>query len=829
MVNRSRPGKRVVADARGTLRIVRALRAHEHSTAAGLIALLVLAYLSPALLGGKVLAANTFLSVSPPWAAAGAPRSFNPEHADAAMLYYPWDLLARQLLHAGVFPAWNPYALAGTPLFANPQIAWLSPFQLPLWLLPFHYGLGFAAALRLWTAGFGTYLLVRELRLGFWPALVAAVGYTLCAFNVIFLENGVFVSVSALLPWALWLVERIGREARGADGLALAAVVAGIQTGGHPGTQVHVLGATVLYAVVRGATRAGPPAAARVRGAGLVAVAVVVGTLVAAVVLLPAQETSRETLGATLRANGGNAIFPGSSMPFGVIRTVLFPDWWGRLADIPANLPRAAYRERTLYAGSAALVLALVALASSGAWRRKAPFALLGAVGLAVVLRAPLIRPLVVHLPFFDRVQNQRMALWLELAVCVLAAFATRDLLDGAISWRRVWTVVGSVVAMTAIALSSLKLSGRVLAEARHVFFDRSLEASPSALAAASVAWSIVFVAGLVAVLAMAWRAPRMRAGAGVLIALVVALDAFHFGHGYQSFRPASAVLPKHAPAIGFVQRHVGDGRIAAIAPAFPEDSPTDYGLRDVRGADPPFPTERFHRLWQLMGGIQPWAVEALFPNSPKVLGLLGARYIMTGPEAVTRVPGTRVAYRGPDAIVYANARAVPRAFVPARVEVAEDEEAELATLADPTFDARHDAVVRRDELRGVAAADLARPAGTVRVVTERNAEVVLLAAMRRPGVVVLDDQIAPGWRVRVDGRPRRALRADVVLRGVAVPAGRHRIVWSYDVPGLRAGALLSGIGVLTMLAWGGWLLTLRRRAARSRGARARRARPRRR
>jgi uncharacterized membrane protein YfhO len=78
----------------------------------------------------------------------------------------------------------------------------------------------------------------------------------------------------------------------------------------------------------------------------------------------------------------------------------------------------------------------------------------------------------------------------------------------------------------------------------------------------------------------------------------------------------------------------------------------------------------------------------------------------------------------------------------------------------------------------------------------------------------VLDDAWARGWSVTVDGRPARALRADVVMRGVTVPAGTHEIVWRYRVPGLRTGALLSGLGLLTLLGWGGWLLRSRRRAA---------------
>jgi uncharacterized membrane protein YfhO len=77
----------------------------------------------------------------------------------------------------------------------------------------------------------------------------------------------------------------------------------------------------------------------------------------------------------------------------------------------------------------------------------------------------------------------------------------------------------------------------------------------------------------------------------------------------------------------------------------------------------------------------------------------------------------------------------------------------------------------------------------------------------------VLDDAWASGWSVTVDGRPARELQADVVMRGVVVPAGEHEIVWSYRVPGLRAGLLLSALGLLELAAWSGALLARRRRA----------------
>jgi hypothetical protein len=145
-------------------------------------------------------------------------------------------------------------------------------------------------------------------------------------------------------------------------------------------------------------------------------------------------------------------------------------------------------------------------------------------------------------------------------------------------------------------------------------------------------------------------------------------------------------------------------------------------------------------------------------------------------------------------------------------VQVADDEDAELTGVTEAGFDPRRDAVVRADELN--AAVDVPRlggDGGSARVVREHNAEVVLRATLARRGVVVLDDTWGPGWSVEVDGRPARALQANMVLRGVVVPAGAHEIVWRYRVPGLRLGAALSALGLLVALGWGSVLMVRRR------------------
>ena len=801
MVSRSLRGRRATA-ARSTgggrrttlsqARVVRALAAHEHRTAAGLLALAVLAYLWPALVQGHVLAPSALLYLEPPWqslAPRGVERWINGDLGDVPLAYYAWDVLARRLIHAGTFPAWNPYAFGGTPLWANSQVAWLSPFSLPLWLLPLNYGLGVAAALKLWVAGFGTYLLARELRLGFWPGIVAGVSFALCSFNVVWLSYGVFVSVVALAPWALLLVERILRRGRASEGLLLAGVLTMALTSGHPGTQVHLLAATVLYALARAAV-AREPSGWLTRGARLALVGggIAVALLTAAVVLLPAELASHDTVGAAARAHGAPR-FAGSRMPFDVARSVLFPDWWGRPSEgVFAGPGPAGYRERTFYAGAAALVLALVALLASGGWRRKGPFALLGFLGLAITLRLPGLQRLTTHTPGFDRVQNSRIYWWLLLAVALLAGFGLRAVLDARGRLGRAWIALGvALVAGIAGVAASRPASGAWSAALQHAV-HRTRTSDPTVLALASALYWLLLAAALAAIVLLVRLRPRHGGVAAALVAAVLALDLLHVAHGYEPIGPASVVIPPPTPAIAYLERHRDAGRIAGIA-SVRADWPTVYGLRDVRGSDAPLPSLRFFRLWRLMDpASNPYGLETLTELSPRILGLLGARWLLLPPGAQARLPGLRRTYEGADATIYENRLVAPRAFVARTTRIASGAAEEFATLEEPQFDPRREATVRAGELGG--APPTGASGGAARVVRENNTSVTLRATLADRGLVVLGDTWAPGWSVQVDGRQAHALPANAVLRGVVVPAGAHEIAWRYRVPGLRSGML---------------------------------------
>jgi uncharacterized membrane protein YfhO len=46
---------------------------------------------------------------------------------------------------------------------------------------------------------------------------------------------------------------------------------------------------------------------------------------------------------------------------------------------------------------------------------------------------------------------------------------------------------------------------------------------------------------------------------------------------------------------------------------------------------------------------------------------------------------------------------------------------------------------------------------------------------------LILTDLIYPGWTVTVDGAPADPQVVEGLYRGVAVPAGAHSVIWSYQ------------------------------------------------
>lgn len=65
-----------------------------------------------------------------------------------------------------------------------------------------------------------------------------------------------------------------------------------------------------------------------------------------------------------------------------------------------------------------------------------------------------------------------------------------------------------------------------------------------------------------------------------------------------------------------------------------------------------------------------------------------------------------------------------------------------------------------------------------------------------RPGVLTSSIPYSTGWSVKVNGKKATTLRTNQAFLGVYLPAGTHHVTFSYELPGIKLGVLLSLIGL---------------------------------
>ena len=168
--------------------------------------------------------------------------------------------------------------------------------------------------------------------------------------------------------------------------------------------------------------------------------------------------------------------------------------------------------------------------------------------------------------------------------------------------------------------------------------------------------------------------------------------------------------------------------------------------------------------------------------------------------------------------LVLRNSRAQPRAWLVAEVESVDGEEAlrRIAGESPTEFDPRRTALLEVEpaELPRLPGGELA--AGSVARVVEYGAN-ALTVETESPtaALLVVSEMFYPGWEAEVDGRGARIHLTDYLLRGVSVPAGRHRVEMRYRSTAARNGAIISALSLGCLFA----LALLTRRSRRRRGA----------
>jgi hypothetical protein len=298
----------------------------------------------------------------------------------------------------------------------------------------------------------------------------------------------------------------------------------------------------------------------------------------------------------------------------------------------------------------------------------------------------------------------------------------------------------------------------------------------------------------------------RPSAFAAVALALV-ALDLFRAGMGATPAIDADAARQPTTPGLERLRsggRFVGLERPLGPSPVIPNMA-LRWNLHDARSYDLPV-DRRYDTLWRraIKTGPPtetPTTAAVLSERALPALRLMSVTQVAQDP-ADPRIgqPRLPMSYDGSDLRIYANPGAMPRAGVVGAQTVVAGEDAELDAVLDTGFDGRR-ALVTSTRLPGVPARAASAPAGRARIVSERDEDLVVEAAARRPAALVVTDLHYPGWRATVDGEGVPLHRVDYLLRGVTLPAGHHRVEFSYEPGSWRIGWIVSVAALLALIA----------------------------
>lgn len=809
--------------------------------AVGLL-VLIMAYFWPVVLMGRtLLPTDHVFYYDPVWHsfATEGGRASNPRQLDIVAQFYPYMQFSHDAIRQGVFPLWNPHYLSGHQYFAGFQPALLFPLNWFFFLGDPKAAFGLTAILRLWLAALFTYAYLREVKVGFWGALVGAITFSLSGYFVVRLHY-TMANAQIWLPLLLWFTERMIKRPRLWWVPLCGAVVCVQLLAGHPETSQSLGLVWGLYALYRLANTARDKENvwSVLKPASLLMLSAALGIMLAAVQWIPFVDLlqgsatlsgrvdviSEDWSANTPMSQVGRHLLAGATLLLpNLFGTPLDGTWWSLVLESENYLFKVNFVSQTRYLGLIPLWLAGVGLVTR--WRdRPVPFfGVITVLGLLLDLRLPIISLIYDIPPFSLTAGNLTPSIYMTGAA-ILAGFGADTLVRGrGTATKRAWTAL-VVLCLLILALALAIYFAVDTWQVDQLLQDRKSHATMLSLYR-PFNWRLYSpllfgfaAAGLYYAYYRRWLRKPLVMAATVLL---IAGELYAFGHDYNPTLPPEEVFPE-TDAIRFLQEQAGLERVSGLTLALKPNSSLVTGLYSMDGYED---LSRRRYLRFLGGKTRAWTREddtlVLSVPAERLLDLTSVRYVVIPQSQLKGSSGDAYprVFEDEYVNVFANVDTLPRVSIVHQAEAVPDQEASLTRVYDEDFDPRRTVVLEIDPGL-MASIESLQPDdevgfidGSAQIVEYGFHDITVTANLSQDGYLVLTDAYDPDWRASIDGQPVPLLRANDVFRAVAVPAGEHTITFHYEPRAVRVGlyVTLAGLALLIGLVIAALVLSVRR------------------
>ncbi|NNK80536.1 MAG: YfhO family protein, partial [Flavobacteriales bacterium] len=206
------------------------------------------------------------------------------------------------------------------------------------------------------------------------------------------------------------------------------------------------------------------------------------------------------------------------------------------------------------------------------------------------------------------------------------------------------------------------------------------------------------------------------------------------------------------------------------------QDGPTAYFHKSIGG---------YHGA--KLGRYQELIDRQLSKNNMDVINMLNTKYVIQQGQN-----GQLMANRNPNAL--------GNAWFINELELAENADEEMAAL--DILDVSTEAVmdVRFNDIVSNTSWDVDSTASISLIEYEPNFLRFEFSAEKDAFIVFSDIYYQPGWISTIDGQEKEHVRVNYVLRGMEVPAGKHRIEFRFDPPVIKTGNMINHVSSIIIL-----------------------------
>ncbi len=171
-----------------------------------------------------------------------------------------------------------------------------------------------------------------------------------------------------------------------------------------------------------------------------------------------------------------------------------------------------------------------------------------------------------------------------------------------------------------------------------------------------------------------------------------------------------------------------------------------------------------------------------------------------------------RKVYDADNVAIYENPRALPRCWLAPQAKAVSEEEALRAIRgeSEEAFNPRELALIEPDDkVKVELPQENNLDNALANIIIYQPNRLAIETNTNNRAVLVVSEVNYPGWEATIDGQPTTIFKTDYLLRGVIVPAGKHRVEMRYTAPAAKIGAMISA---LTLLLLGGMAIFAARR-----------------